>query len=940
MKLISSLAALAIFASLAISPTQAAAPAWPQAKSDLPADPDVRFGVLANGMRYAIMKNATPVGQTSLRLRIGSGSLEESDADQGLAHVLEHMAFKGSAKVPAGEMIKILQRKGLAFGPDTNAQTGWSETVYMLDLPHSDEDTLDTGLMLMRETAGNLTLDAKALASERGVVLSEERLRDTPAYRAEVQQIDLWLTGQLAARRFPIGLVDVITKAPISQVRAFYEANYRPERGVLIAVGDFDPGQMEAKIRAGFSDWHGVGPATREPVLGQPVKRGETFKVIALPGASTHVAITWERPHDPTPDSMGKEQRETVENLALSVLNRRMSVLAQSQAPPFMRASASFDDLFRSAKIAVIDAESAPESWPAALTATLQEVRRLTAYGVTQAELDREIIESRAASQNALRGAPTRPTPALAGGLVQSVDEDGVFTAPVENALVFEGAVKDLKAETVNAALAKIFAGTGPLVTLTTPVPPANGQVALAEVFHQAMIGEVKARKDATQMAWPYESFGPPGTVVSRTPVTDLGVVNIRFANGVGLSVKTTDYRKDQVLVGVRVGRGRLDLSRTVPSTSWALGALLPGGLGKIGYEDMQRTLAGKIHGENFSLGNDAFEFSAATRPADLATQLQVLTAYVADPGYRPEAFERTCKAYLSALPQLAATPDGVLERDLPSLLVSGDARWQFPTATDLTGARPDDLKALVHTPLADGALDVVVVGDVSVDQAIQLVASTFGALPPRPLALATTADGPHFPAPDKTQTVLTHLGRADQAEALVAWPFTDFFADMQKSRAAKLLAAVLENRLIDEVRIAQGATYSPDARAEPSQTFAGYGYFLVEVEIPPEKIPGFFTTVNTIVADIREKGVSADELTRAKAPRIAGLKRAQLTNEYWLADLGGAFEDPRRLDLIRTTVDGYDKVTAADVQAAAKTWMTEDRAWRLVVRAKAPATK
>src|SRR5262249_8975619 len=122
---------------------------WPQSRSDLKADPAILFGTLPNGMRYAILKNATPAGQAALRLRIGSGSLQESDAKAGLAHLLEHMAFKGSTHVPEGEMVKILQRRGLAFGPDTNASTGWTQTVYMLDLPGADSDSVDTGLMLL-----------------------------------------------------------------------------------------------------------------------------------------------------------------------------------------------------------------------------------------------------------------------------------------------------------------------------------------------------------------------------------------------------------------------------------------------------------------------------------------------------------------------------------------------------------------------------------------------------------------------------------------------------------------------------------------------------------------------------------------------------------------------------------------------------------------------
>ena len=256
------LAATALVTAPALAAPAVAAPnTWPQAASDLPADPAVRFGVLPNGMAYAVMRNATPAHATSIRFRIGSGSLEESDAEQGLAHVLEHMAFKGSKHVAAGDMIKMLQRLGLGFGADTNAQTGWTQTVYEFDLPHSDRESLDTGLMLMREIASELTLDPKALDAERGVVLSEERLRDTPQYRAQKAQLDLFLHGQLAARRFPIGQVDVIEHAPVSLVRKFYEDNYRPDRATLIVVGDFDPAAMEAEIRARFGDWRPAATA-------------------------------------------------------------------------------------------------------------------------------------------------------------------------------------------------------------------------------------------------------------------------------------------------------------------------------------------------------------------------------------------------------------------------------------------------------------------------------------------------------------------------------------------------------------------------------------------------------------------------------------------------------------------------------------------------------
>ena len=146
---------------------------WPQTFSDVAPDPAIRFGTLPSGMRYAIQKNSTPTGQASLRLRFDAGSLMERDDQQGLAHFLEHMAFNGSKAVPEGDMIKILERLGLAFGADTNASTGWTETIYQLDLPRTDKETVDTALKLFREAASELLIEDAAIDRELAEVLSD-----------------------------------------------------------------------------------------------------------------------------------------------------------------------------------------------------------------------------------------------------------------------------------------------------------------------------------------------------------------------------------------------------------------------------------------------------------------------------------------------------------------------------------------------------------------------------------------------------------------------------------------------------------------------------------------------------------------------------------------------------------------------------------------------
>ncbi|HEY1562180.1 MAG TPA: insulinase family protein [Caulobacteraceae bacterium] len=924
----------AIFA-LGAPSASAADPPWAQAKSDIPPDPAVRFGILPNGMRYAVMKNATPAGQTSIRLRIGSGSLEERDDQQGLAHVLEHMSFKGSIHVPPGEMLKILERNGLAFGPDTNAETGWTQTVYQLDLPRSDKSLIDTGLMLMRETGGNLLIEPSQLASERGVVLSEERLRDTPQYRAMKAEIDLLDHGQRVTERFPIGKVDVVKTAPASLIREFYRANYRPDRATLIVVGNFDPAMVEAMIKARFSNWRPVGPETPEPDLGHVEKRGLTVSVVNLPGAQTLTYIAWARPYDTSPDTAAKHRREIIENLALAVLNRRLTRLAVGDDPPFIQSESGFQDVLHSSKVAVIDATSRPDAWKPALTAIEQSVRRLTTFGVSKAEIDEEIAESRATLVNALAGAATRPTPELANGLVESVDGDEVFTSPAEDLALFDAATKGVAPDDVDAAARRIFAGAGPLVELESPTPVEGGEEAVSKVYAASAAVPVVAPAAEAAVVWPYASFGTLGQVKSRREIADLGATQVRFENGVALTVKPTDFRKDQVLISVDMGHGRKDLPRDRPDIAWAANVLVQGGFEALSQEDAQRALAGKIYDAQASVSDDALLLRGITRPKDLATQMQVLAAYVAHPGFRPAAFERLRESWLQALPQLAATPEGVERLDLEKLLHNGDPRWEVPTAAQIRAAKLDDLKALLKDPLEKAPIEITIVGDVTVDEAIKEVAATFGALPARPerTPIAENDAVASFPAPTAAPIVLADSGRADQAMAFVAWPVTDFYENTRDSRAAMLAGEVFGNLVIDQVRVAEGATYSPEVQVSLSESFPRYGVAIAAVEIPPQKIPGFYADIAAITAKMRTSGVTADELERARNPRVAGLKKAMETNEYWLLRLEGSIADPRRLDIIRTTLPDYAKVTAADLQAAARRYFVDDRAWKLEIK-------
>ena len=912
----------------------ASAPAWPQLKSDIPMDPAVRIGTLPNGMRYAIMKNATPKSEASIRLRIGAGSLYETEAQRGLAHFVEHMAFRGTTRVPDGELFKTLERLGMRMGADTNARTGELDTVYQFDLPNIDEQTVDTGLMMTREIASEILFKPDAFDAERGPVLSEERLRDGPGMRAYVAQNGFLLRGQLAADRMPIGKVDVIQNAPVDQLTDFYRAYYRPERAQVIFVGDVDPAVIEAKIKAKFADWTPSGMGRPDPEFGNPIQRGSEALVFSETGAPQYAAATWITPYDDSPDTTARRHRNRIEGIGLSILNQRLAQAAQTTDAPFLSASTSRGNASHSARMATLQVSYAADKWQRALLEAEKIRRQVLEQGVTQQEVDRQITNAIEGARADVAAASTRTSRGLVGALVGVISRDAVFNSPEQGLKMVEADLKGLTAATVNEAMKGAFVGNGPLLFLSSTTPVEGGNAALASVFREAESATLADGTPPDLAPWPYTTFGMPGRVAETRKVDDLDVTFIRFANGVRLTVKPTKYRADQILVGVSLAGGELSMPKDKQILN--LNAYLGGGLKAMPFIDIRRTLPGKIYGISFDVEDDAFTFAGATRPADLDTQMQVLAAFLTEPGWRPEYFQQGLRSLSDGLAKLDVNPMSLFGAKLSGYLHSNDVRWETPSLDDVAKARLEDVRAVVEPALSNSPIEVTIVGDISVEEATRAVGATLGALPPRqpaPIAAPKTGDV-KFPAPTATPVVLSHRGRPDQGAAAIAWPTTDVFSD-DESAARRLLVNIMQLRLTDELRVRSGATYSPSTTAHASLTFPGYGYIGAYAEIPPDKANLFYETVAKVTADLKEKGPTADEFDRARKPELDSLERAVETNGFWSSFLSGAQADERRLDLIRQARPRLEKVTVADVQRVAQKYLTDAKAWKMVVTPK-----
>jgi len=400
--------------------------------SDLPVDPAITYGELSNGLRYAVRQNDTPTKTATLLMRIDTGSINETDETRGLAHFLEHMAFNGSENIPEGEMTKRLERFGLAFGADTNASTGFTETTYQLELPDVSEEMLNETLGIMRETAERLTLDPEAIDKERGVIQAERRSRSNPAFRAFLDQLDFFAGHTILPDRLPIGTEATIDSIVSDQFRDFYKRYYRPEKTFITLVGDMESSYAIEKIDEFFGDWQNsgdYGAGTNVEVEADLITDSRQ-RIYVDPEIQTSVSLSMFKPYVEEADNVANRRDGLIESLGNSMLNRRLGKMARSESSSFISAGVGSSNFFDVAEVSSLSVNSEPESWAAALAQGEQALRQALEHGFSQAELDEQIANIENSLEVSVQTSPTRRTPRLARQIMGSFGGETVITTP------------------------------------------------------------------------------------------------------------------------------------------------------------------------------------------------------------------------------------------------------------------------------------------------------------------------------------------------------------------------------------------------------------------------------------------------------------------------------------------------------------------------------
>ncbi len=914
-------------------PTKAIAKAetpWLYRGSDIPPDRAWTFGELPNGVRYAVRQNAVPSRQVSIRVAIDAGALMEGANEKGFAHFNEHLSFRGSKFVADEEAKRVWQRLGATFGSDTNAMTTPTQTIYKIDLPGATPAGMDETVRILSGMMSGAFLTPAAVDTERRTVLAELREGLSPQQRISDVISQFFFAGQSLGAGSPIGTPASLNAATADSLRAFRTRWYRPDKTLITIAGDADPKVFEALIRRYFSDWKAAGPA---PVadFGTPDANAPRARVIVEPGQPLMVSLAVLRPWVQKNDTVDYNRGKLVYGLALRIVNRRLERAARLGGS-FLQASIDQEDVARSADGTFVQIVPLGTDWKAAVRDVRAAIADAMTNPSTQDEIDREAAEFSAALQNEVDTSATQQSGELADMVVEAVNIRETVASPEVARDVFSVMKDRLTPAAIMASTRKLLMGTPLRGTLTLAVADPGAEAALLDALSTPAKPMAAATSQAPISFDRVPTIGPAGQVVTRRMLSGLPVEYVTLSNGVNLILFKQPEQVGKVFVNVRFGNGYRALPSHRPTLAWAAeAALIPSGIADLGQEELDRLTSARRLNMGFEIGDDAFVLRSSTRAADLGDQLKMLAAKLERPGWDPAPVNRARAAMAMGIMTIGASPQSVLGRELPVLLRSGDARFVAPTAKDIAKLTPAAFRKQWEPLLKTGPVEVFIIGDFETGKAVSAAAATFGAMAARPASSVLSEDPRPF-APALRPVVRTHRGSPEQAAAVLAWPTGGGLTDIFESRKLDIIADIFSDRLFDQLREAEGASYTPGVSSNWPTGFTSGGSFVVMAQLRPERIDTFFRIARAVAADFANRPVTSDELVRALTPMQQSLSRAANGSGFWIGQLAGSSTDPQKLDGLRSLGPDLARITPAELQATAKRWLIPEKSFAMVV--------
>jgi zinc protease len=901
-----------------------------QAPTDpMPVDPQITMGKFANGMRYYIRANKKPEKRAELRLVVNAGSTLEDDDQQGLAHLVEHMAFNGTKHFPKNEIISFMESVGMRFGADVNAFTSFDETVYMLTVPTDKPEVLDKGLLILEDWAHNLTFDPTETEKERGVVMEEWRLGRGANMRMLQKIFPVILKDSRYADRLPIGKPEIIQNGKAERLKQFYADWYRPDLMAVIAVGDFDKAAVEKMLQNHFA----AIPAAAKPRPRQEFdvpSHAETAYAIATDKEANVTTVDIETMLPARPEkTVGDYRQQTIDRLFSGMLSARFAEIAQQPNAPFLQAGAGRGNFFaRSKDSATLFALVKEGETERGMEAILSEAERVSRFGFTATELERQ-------KQNILRNYEryaVEKENTESGDRADEYVRNFLTGEPLPSADdeygLHQKLLPGITLEEVNKLAKEWFPDRNRMVIVEAPDKAgvaAPDQAKLAAVLKSIGAKELKPYVDAVTTSSLLDTAPAPGKVLKSTARESIGVTEMELSNGVRVVLKPTTFKEDEVLFRASSPGGTsLAADGEYIPASTASQVVAAGGVGKFSAIDLRKMMAGKVAGATPFINELNEGLTGNSSKKDLETMFQLIYLRFTQPRADVNAFNAQATQAKALLANQAAVPEFSFTNALMSARYQNHPRRRLMTAEMVDQWSLDKSMAFYKDRFADASdFTFTFVGSFDVPTIQPLIEKYLGSLPS--LKRKETWKDVGVRAPN--DVVVKRVEKGVEPKSLSAIVFTGPFAYTQQNRIAiRAMSEILQRRLLETIREELSGTYGVNATPSYSRIPNPEYAITINFGSSPDRANALVKRVFDEIEKFKTEGPTEQQLTDERETLIREFERNSKLNNWLVTQLSLRYENGEDPAGIWSFTDLYKKIDKPMIQNAAKQYLDTKR--------------
>ena len=882
-------------------------------------DKDMLNGELKNGLKYYIKENKFPQKTAIFYLVINSGSTDEKDGEQGLAHFLEHMAFNGSRDFSKNELIKQLESLGVKFGADLNAQTSYDQTSYVLTINVNEKNLQDTFKVFSNWIDG-VKIDPKELNKERGVIMEEERQRNTPGYRLYLAQTKDIFEGSIYLKRVPIGDMNVIKRVDAKHMQEFYERLYQPRFMSFVAVGDFDKNEIKSLIEKSFSQAKNTNSYIH-PEKNISFKSGlNIFNYDSNETGIELVRLSYFDKFSPVVNE-ADAKRNLEDALIASLINM---LYEQKNANNSSNLSTDFiaQTLQAKQKIYSFETNVLGSDFNASLKDMLGVIKGIKEFGFNKDDF-KDVKKAFVANVDVkFKRSKTKKSSTYAGQILNMIENGGfVLSDEYEKELSLK-LLNEITLADVNARFRQILAISDERVRIFSKDGFKFSKDEFLKLFAKAPAYNTNLSASNNDKSLGNENLEPK-EISSKSFDEENGIYTYKMSNGSQVIFKPLATKKDSILFAA-VSKGGTSNLTDPKLGSFAVALTNESGVGKFNNYELSKALNGKI--VSYEKGIEALTqgIYGSSSTSDLSSLLAVINLEFNAPRADANVLERIKQRAKDELSKEQNLPEYKFSTEFSKFFYENNKRVAPLEMADIDALRLNELKEIIKDKFANSAsYTFVIIGDTDEERLLPLIKKYIATLPKLGEAENFKDDGVRSIKGQHTfKREYQSTKRSDVGINIINSDAKYSFEGAIRLRA---LSEILKTALREKIREDKGQTYGFSLNAKLSRYPYEHSDMLISFTCDPANTDKIIAEIKQIIASIKRSGALLPKhLEDFKAQSEISIKKDYEKPEFWqnLIISNKIFNTP--LYTADEYIDAVKALTNDDIKEAARLYLDE----------------